>query len=157
MRSRRTPACPRRALVAALLAPAPLLALAGCSDASPPAEADPGAAAGHDVPSFAGVQHELPSGAALDNAPDLYEHVALTGCEATDDGWRALGTAENTSEAELTFSVLVVFTDAQARIVDSASAQVTVAPSDAGEWTAERTFEAPAGTSCVVRAVNQAK
>jgi len=109
------------------------------------------------VPSFAGVQHELPSGSALDNTPALYEQVALTGCDATPDGWRAEGTAENTGAEALTYAVLVLFTDAQARSVDSATTEVTVAPGETGAWRAERDFQAPAGTLCVVRAVTQAK
>ncbi|WP_436697872.1 hypothetical protein [Nocardioides sp. BYT-33-1] len=177
MRAPRTPSCLRlpssRRLTLACTATTAALALAACaggpstgeepssSGGAPsrptdePSGADGSATtARRTAPAFTGTQHAIPTGAALDNVPDLYELVAQTGCEATADGWRAEGTAANPGTAEQGFTVLVFFTDPQARIVDSASATVTVAPGETGTWTAERAFAAPAGTSCVVRAVN---
>ncbi|MCR1786055.1 hypothetical protein KVF89_26205 [Nocardioides carbamazepini] len=145
---------------AACAATAAVLTLSACSGGSTDAEADAEARATpaeRPAPAFTGVRHELPTGAALDNDPDLYEHVAQTGCEATADGWKAEGSAENTGTEARTFVVLVLFTDPQGRSVDSASASVTVGPGETGDWIAERDFDAPAGTLCVVRAVNQAK
>ncbi|MDQ6523248.1 hypothetical protein RB608_06535 [Nocardioides sp. LHD-245] len=142
---------------AACAATAVLLALSACSGGSPDHEAEAEARAKpaeRPAPDFVGVQHELPDGAALDNDPDLYEHVTQTGCEATTEGWRAEGTAENTGTEEQAFSVLVLFTDPQGRSVDSAATSVTVGPGETGDWIAERDFDAPAGTLCVVRAVN---
>ncbi|WP_181410718.1 hypothetical protein [Nocardioides humi] len=157
---------------------AAVLALSGCSapqrpDAGKEQVAPPGRTSGVAIDTsggvvlgktpgqppeeFAGVQHRLPKGAALRNVPALYEQVALTGCAAKADGWRAEGTADNADPEALTFAVVVFFTDPQARIVDSATTTVAVAPGGSGTWTAEREFEAPAGTRCVVRAVHQAK
>ncbi|MDQ6523246.1 hypothetical protein RB608_06525 [Nocardioides sp. LHD-245] len=110
-----------------------------------------------EVPTFVGVQHKLPAGKALKNVPDLYEQVALTGCEATDGGWAATGTAGNESGEDLRLTVLVLFTDAQARIVDSAATTVAVPAGGNETWTAERAFAAPVGTQCLVRAVSQEK
>lgn len=152
------PSCGRPA--AACAATAALLTLTACSGGSPDAEADAEARAmppERSAPAFTGVRHELPKGAALDNDPDLYEHVTPTGCAATADGWRAEGTAENAGTEEQGFAVLVLFTDPQGRTVDSATAELSVAPGETGDWIAERDFDAPAGTLCVVRAVNQAK
>ncbi|WGX97604.1 hypothetical protein [Nocardioides sp. L-11A] len=109
------------------------------------------------VPTFVGVQHKLPTGKALKNVPDLYEQVALTGCEATDGGWAATGTAGNRSGEDLRLTVLVLFTDAQARIVDSAATTVAVPAGGSEAWTAERAFTAPDGTQCLVRAVSREK
>ncbi len=105
------------------------------------------------APGFVGVQHAIPMGAALTNVPRLYEQVTLTGCGATADGWQATGTAANESSTEQTLRVLVLFTDAQARTVDSASTTVTVPVDSSETWTAEQKFSAPEGTRCLVRSV----
>lgn len=110
---------------------------------------------GNHVPKFVGVQHPLPSGRALANRPDMYKDVLQTGCASVPGGWQTRGTAENTTARPLAFKVLVFFTDAQARIIDSASTTVTVGPKKKATWTAERQFKAPKGTQCVVRAVTR--
>lgn len=156
----------------ACAATAALFCLGACSQASPPAadlsappdrpgdeQADGGAETALGAtpestpPEFAGVQHRLPRGKALENDPVLYEQVALTGCEATADGWRAVGSATNPGPDPIGFTVLVLFTDAHARVVDSASTTVDVPVGATKNWTATRAFETTPGTSCVVRAV----
>lgn len=109
---------------------------------------------GNKAPKFVGVQHPIPKGKALDNVPDKYKYVHQTGCSAIPGGWKAIGTAQNATGKSQTFQVLVFFTDAQARIVDSATATVSVPSNSKGTWTAERQFKAPKGTLCVVRAVS---
>jgi hypothetical protein len=104
-------------------------------------------------PTFSGTQHPLPSGKALTNEPDLYKIVSLTGCSAQPHGWRATGTADNKGRASLKLTIVVLFTDAQARDIDSATTTVHAAPGKNSPWTAARTFRAPAGTRCVIRAV----
>lgn len=146
-----------------------LPALTGCSEASAPeARADDapatrgadavrepvlGSTTAPEAPAFSGVQHRLPSGKALRNSPALYEQVDLTGCEGFALGWRATGTARNAGTDTQVFRVLVLFTDAQARAVDSASTTVTVPAGSTRTWIAARQFETTPGTSCVVRAV----
>lgn len=105
---------------------------------------------------FAGVQHPIPKGAALSNVPSLYEQVELTGCEAAPQGWKAVGTARNDGAGRQELEVLVFFTDERARVVDSAAATVSVPAGSTRTWTAERKFEKPPGTKCVVRAVSRA-
>jgi hypothetical protein len=151
----------------ACAATAVLACLGACSDASAP-EADlaspperPEDAARESsagpAPAFSGVQHRIPSGDALRNDPELYDHVALTGCDATSDGWKAVGTAHNPRSGELALDVLVFFTDAQARVVDSASTTVSVSAGSTTTWTARRQFETTPGTTCVVRAVSRGR
>ncbi|WP_157537128.1 hypothetical protein [Nocardioides sp. Root190] len=150
----------------ACAATAVLLGTAACANAPAPDDADLAAPpdrpaeaasdqASEPAPEFSGVQHRIPSGTALRNDPELYQHVALTGCDPTADGWRAVGTAHNPGSGELTFDVLVFFTDAQARIVDSATTTVTVSAGSTTTWTARRRFETTPGTACVVRAVSR--
>lgn len=145
--------------------------LAGCgssghSNAKGAASANPPSAAtgtakpstkitGKRAPKFVGVQHPIPSGKALANIPDMYKYVLKTGCSSITGGWQAVGTARNTTAEPLPFKILVFFTDAQARIVDSASTTVSVPAKATGHWTASRRFKAPKGTQCVVRAVNK--
>jgi hypothetical protein len=116
-------------------------------------------------PPFAGAEHKLPKGKALRNDPDLYKAVALTGCERSADGWRATGTiktdtgtAGDTGEggASRGVSILVLFTDAQARAIDSARTTVDVTAGETTDWTAAKAFSAPAEVDCVVRAVRRA-
>jgi hypothetical protein len=157
----------RRALAAvrvtALAAVAAALALTGCSGSgagtAPPTPVvrqtgpDPSL---RPPPSFAGVQHVLPSGTALTNDPDLYKDATLTACSATSKGWRGAGTLRNTGDHAITATVVVLFTDAQARDIDSASSKVQVAAGATARWTAARAFDAPQGTRCVLRAVRPA-
>jgi hypothetical protein len=107
-------------------------------------------------PSFAGTAHRLPSGTALANDPDLYKTVALTSCTRTADGWAGHGTATNPTGTAIDYAIVVLFTDAQARDIDSASVSITVPARHQGTWTATRAFAAPTGTRCVVRAVHPA-
>lgn len=149
-----------------MLAVLPVLAVAGCSADDPaPSAARADATAGpaqrpepgDPPPPFTGVRHRLPAGAALDSDPDLYGRVALTGCAATARGWRAVGTAHNPGGLSQTLQVVVLFTDAHARAVDSATTTVPVPAGSTRTWTAERRFETTPGTRCVVRAVRLGK
>lgn len=148
--------------ITALTAVVAVLTLTGCTGSGDHGGTAPTTAAAKQTgpdpslsppPSFAGVQHALPSGTALANVPDLYKVTALTACSATPHGWKGVGTLENTGDQAITATVVVLFTDAQARDVDSATAKVQVAAGATARWTAARTFDAPAGTRCVLRAV----
>jgi hypothetical protein len=103
-------------------------------------------------PEFTGVRHKLPTGKALANDPDLYKTVAMRTCHRTDSGWQASGTATNRGKKAVTYRVLVFFTDAQARAIDSANGTVTVKSGQRATWHASRKFKA-GKVSCVVRAV----
>lgn len=115
----------------------------GAADLTPPPELRRG-------------RHPLPEGKALTNDPELYDDVALTGCRRTPQGWRAGGTVENTGAEPREYSIVVFFTDAQARAVDSATATVAVRPGDDRRWTAQRRFDGPDDVRCLVRAVHPA-
>jgi hypothetical protein len=107
-------------------------------------------------PTFSGTQHRLPTGAATKNNPQLYKNVSLTGCSATAHGWKGTGTATNTTSRAIDYSVLVLFTDAQARDIDSATATIRVPARTSAHWTAARKFAAPKNVQCVIRAVHRA-
>lgn len=107
-------------------------------------------------PKFSGIRHPLPSGAALKNDPNLYKTIRLTDCGATGAGWKAVGTAHNPTRQAIEYRIVVVFTDAQARAIDSADTTLTVPVGRTREWTGARKFKAPDGTRCVVRAVRRA-
>ncbi len=130
------------------------LALTGCTGAvHPPATPSPAATLAP-PPKFSGIQHPLPTGTATANDPGLYENAVLTGCSAAAGGWRGTGTLKNPGTTKLTATVLVLFTDAQARVVDSATAKIAVAPGVTATWKATRKFTASSGTRCVLRAVH---
>lgn len=108
-------------------------------------------------PTFTGVEHKLPEGKRLRNDPDLYETVALEACTKVEGGgWRAEGSATNATDEDLDYSILVFFTDAQARIVDFARAEVEATAGGTAQWTATKTFRTPGKVNCVVRAVTAA-
>jgi len=107
-------------------------------------------------PPFTGVRHALPDGDALANDPELYKNVALEKCERTSKGWTAKGTVANPGSAAASYSILVFFTDPQARALDSARTTVTVPAGASHDWTAKRDFSAD-GVKCVVRAVSDGK
>jgi hypothetical protein len=136
-------------IAAGALALALAAALAACTGTAQPVPT----ASSTRPPAFTGVRHPIPTGSALANDPELYGRVVLTDCAATSDGWKATGTMKNPGAAKTTASILVIFTDAQARMIDSATTTVEVKAGAKASWAAARKFSAPAGTRCVVRAV----
>jgi hypothetical protein len=108
-------------------------------------------------PPFVGVQGPIPDAATINGDPDLRNHVTMTGCTQTANGWQGTGTAKNVSTADLTYKIVVIFTDAQARAITSAATTVTVAAGATGTWTAGTDFGAPAGVQCVLAGVDTAK
>jgi len=149
---------PPRSAVRLVAAASVLVTIAGlvaCSSAggvSDPALSSPRATATA-PPTFTGVQHPIPTGEALKNEPKEFEQIRLTGCSATASGWKSAGTAHNATNTKIEYRVVVLFTDAQARAIDSASVNVVVPAGQTRTWTASRTFSAPEGTRCVVRSV----
>ena len=137
---------------ALVLASAPLLT--GCGHHEPAARQHTAVSA-DPAPAFSGVRHPLPKGRELRNVPTMFEQVRLTRCEPTGDGVEVSGRAVNPTPATVGYRVLVFFTDAQARAVDSAVARVSVRPGRDAPWTVERTFDPPRGVRCVVRAVRR--
>jgi len=128
--------------------------LAACTGQPGPRSDRTGSGATH-APAFSGVRHPIPTGSALASDPDLYGRVALTGCGATSDGWKATGTMRNPGSSRTTASILVLFTDPQARTIDSATTTVETKAGDTVSWIARRAFSAPPGTRCVIRAVQK--
>lgn len=147
-----------RGWAGALLVTGVALSAAACassedgSGAPPPASSKAAGATPSPPPEFVGVGHPLPTGKALRNDPALYETVTLAECSKSDGGWQATGTAENTTSRRVAYSVLVFFTDAEARTVASARAVVTAPPGGTATWRAARRFEAE-GVQCLVRSV----
>lgn len=99
-------------------------------------------------------QHPIPAADELTDDPSLRTSILLTGCEAAENGWQGRGTAANSGEAEATFRVVVFFTDAYSRVVDSSTVDVVVPGGGSAEWTAAQEFTAPEGVQCVLRAVS---
>lgn len=159
-----TPRPALRALRPVALVTVAVLGVAGCSGSSggahqadetkrslTSAQADPKLSP---PPAFVGIAHPLPSGRALANDPALYRTVRLTGCGRSANGWTATGTAHNPSGRSVGFRVLVLFTDHRHRDIDSATAMVEVPTTATRTWHATKSFAAPAGTQCVIRAVS---
>ena len=142
-------------LAAGALALVLATALAACTRSGDPVPT-PGTGPATPPPTFSGVRHPLPTGSALANDPELYGRAELTGCAAVSGGWKASGTLKNPGAAEVAAVIVVLFTDAQARAVDSATAEVRVSAGRTGTWSATRAFRAPEGTRCVLRAVRPA-
>jgi hypothetical protein len=107
-------------------------------------------------PPFVGVQGPIPDAADINGDPDLRNHVMMTGCTQTPNGWQATGTAKDVSSGPLTYKIVVIFTDAQARAITSATTTVPVAAGATGTWTAGTDFGAPAGVQCVLAGVDTA-
>lgn len=129
---------------------------------SPKPTAAPGAGASGGVPGtpapsiepFVGVQGDIPDVATINGDPDLRNHVLMTDCAQTAGGWKGSGTANNTGSAPETYDIVVIFTDSLARSVTSAKTQVTVQPGATIPWTAVATYNAPAGSLCVLAGVD---
>ena len=132
------------------------LGATACSPDPTPTQSKAAPASPTVPPRFTGVQHPLPHGTALKNDPELYRLVSMVSCAATDGGWRAAGVVHNSDKHPRKLEIVVIFTDAQARAVDSATTQVSVSADDEADWSATRTFHAPPRTQCVVRAVRSA-
>ena len=144
-----------RAAVVALLTGALLLAgcTGGADDDAPPSPPESSSTL-TPVPAVTPAQ-ELPDPAAYADSPALRDLVLVTGCEATDGGWAATGTATNPGEESVTYGVLVYFTDAYARGVAASEIEVEVPPDGEVAWTASQDVWSQDGTLCVLRAVEQ--
>jgi hypothetical protein len=117
----------------------------------------PNAVPGTPAPSiepFVGVQGDIPDVSTINGDPDLRNHVLMTGCSQTAGGWEGTGTANNTTPTQQTYEIVVIFTDSLARSVTSAKTQVTVQPGATQSWTAAATYNAPAGSLCVLAGVD---
>jgi hypothetical protein len=101
-----------------------------------------------------GVQGDIPDVSTINGDPDLRNHVLMTGCSQTAGGWEGTGTANNTTPTQQTYDIVVIFTDSLARSVTSAKTQVTVQPGATQSWTAAATYNAPAGSLCVLAGVD---
>ncbi|WP_457256059.1 hypothetical protein [Pedococcus sp. P5_B7] len=82
--------------------------------------------------------------------------TTLGSCREVKGGWQAQGAVTNDTSRDLDYSVLVFFTDAQARTVDFARTKVVAPAATSRKWTATKKFAAPAAAKCVVRAVQPA-
>jgi hypothetical protein len=142
-----------------LMGAAAVLVLAGCTSGTQP-EPDPTPTNGQGeigteepAPPFTGEQGPVPDQADIADDPDLREIVLMTGCEASDGGWAATGTAENPESSDVSYTVVVIFTDAQARNVTSSTVEIPVAAGGSAEWEAAAEFDPPEGTQCVLAGV----
>ncbi|WP_158277225.1 hypothetical protein [Serinibacter arcticus] len=99
------------------------------------------------------VQNELPTD--LPDDPALRTSVLLTGCGEAEGGWQGTGTAANPGGEDLGYQIIVFFTDAYSRAVDSSTITVEVPAGETVEWSAAKEFAPPEGTQCVLRAVAQ--
>lgn len=105
------------------------------------------------TPPFGGVQGDIPAMAEIANDPELRNHVALTSCERTGDGWVARGTAANPMLDDRAYRLVVIFTDAESRAVTSGTLDVVVPASSEVEWAVQATFDPDDGTRCVLAGV----
>lgn len=142
---------------ATVLAASVALVLGGCAVTAAPTptptvpSGEPGTES--PAPDFGGEQGEVPAQEDIPDNPDLRESVLLTGCDASDGGWAATGTAENPGSAAVTYQVVVIFTDAQSRGVTSSTVQIPVEAGATADWTAAASFDPPEGTQCVLAGV----
>jgi hypothetical protein len=106
------------------------------------------------VPPFVGVQGDIPSATGINGDPKLRDDVAMTGCQQTSTGWQASGSAKDSTQSARSLSLVVIFTDAQARAITSAKTTVATTPGATEQWSVSATFRAPAGTKCVLAGVD---
>lgn len=148
----------KKTVMAAMLAGAAALVLASCAVTPEPTPTPTSAPTGElgtesPAPDFGGEQGPVPATEDIADNPDLREIVLQTGCAAVDGGWAATGTAENPGTGDVTYRVVVIFTDAQSRGVTSSTVDVPVAAGETADWTAAAEFSPPSGTQCVLAGV----
>jgi hypothetical protein len=96
---------------------------------------------------------DVPS--SVPNDPAARKAVAMSGCSATDGGWRAAGTAKNGGDAPRSYHLTVFFTTATATVLATGTTTVDVDPGATADWTVSARFTAPSGTLCVLTGVKE--
>ena len=79
--------------------------------------------------------------------------VKIEKCEATSDGWQAIGTVTNPGQNTTDYKVTVFFTTSKATVIATAAADVTVKANKTGQWTAKAKFKGEDGMRCILRGV----
>lgn len=157
-----------RTPVAAAIAVSGLLALGGCTGSSGGPSTGPTtpapASSTSTTPSIESpvaaptrAQASIPAAGSIVEQPALRRVVRLTGCSSATDGWKATGAARNPGDSPTTYRLLVFFTDKYSRVIDYARTSVHVGPGASSAWTAEASFDPPAGTQCVLRGLYAGK
>lgn len=91
--------------------------------------------------------------AEIPNTPSLRGNVTLDACTATKGGWSATGTARNSDDRAVNYTITVFFTTSSATVIETAQVKVAVKPGGTETWTASKKFTAPTTTLCVLRGV----
>ena len=99
------------------------------------------------------AQNSLPPASSIVNNIDKRKAIVVTKCSATDGGWQAVGTANNTGSADESFAITIFFTNDHATVEDYATTSVTVKAGKSVDWTAVKKFTASNPTNCVLRGV----
>jgi hypothetical protein len=140
-----------RAVLLAIVIGDSLVACSSSGRAHPPSA--PATSKRPTSPSHIPSQHPLPNPSQITNSVKLRQQVAITGCTATPDGWRATGSAVNSGAKPHDFEITVFFTTTSATVLDYARTTVKVPPGQTGKWTASATFKAEPNMRCVLRGV----
>ena len=152
MTLRRTP-FPARLAVGMLAVAATLPLLAGCT-ASPEPRATPSPSAAADVNGLpAGVQQATEVPTAVPNTPELRRAVTVSSCEKAAGGWKATGTAKNTTDAPVELTVTIFFTSDKGTVLGTGDTKVAVEPQAETRWTVASKLTPTPKTLCVLRGV----
>jgi hypothetical protein len=143
-----------RATGAGALALALVAGLAACSVA-PHGTHTTAAAGPTSPPPYAGAVSPTPQPQPSTD-PALFGGTRLGRCDAVGAGVRAKGTLRVPGAKAVTASILVQFTDQQARVIGASVVEVKAKPGASTPWTASLS-KAPNGTRCVVRAVSASR
>jgi hypothetical protein len=83
----------------------------------------------------------------------LRKHVVITSCKASDDGWKASGTVENTGQEAHEYAITVHFTDAKATEIGAKHAKVEADPGATETWSVTQKAKGHDKVRCVLGAV----
>ena len=106
------------------------------------------------------IPGQLPAGVTPGKIPtsvannvDARKGVAITKCAATEDGWQAVGTAENSGKSAREFKITIFFTTTSATVINSTTTSVKIDAGKTAKWTASGKFKAASEMRCVLRGV----
>jgi hypothetical protein len=140
-------------LLAALAAGLATLTACGTSPAGP---ASPAALASAKTAALAlpkGVKNATAVPGKVPNDAALRKTVVIASCAQISGGWRASGTATNSTSKAVDYTVTVFFTTPRDTVIGTGDTRVHVAPDSSTQWTAAGKFTAAPSTRCVLRGV----
>lgn len=144
-------ATPVNALAFAGVAFLAALGLTACTTAPEPSPTPTESVPVNGLPDGVSLPPDVPTD--VPNDPEDRRNVAIDECDATENGWRATGTAVNAADTDATYEISVFFTTESGTVVGFGGATASVESGGSADWTVEADFVASDATRCVLRGV----